>query len=452
MKMQKKLNNYIKDKVSSLFNFTKKNWIETFPGAWQQNRESYNRPDILNQVVFACASRIAQDFSILIPKIVEQKGKIWSDSFDNLLSPLLKKPNNYQNHIQFKELYSYCKLMHGNVFILIERNENKKPVALHILNPNKVKLLITEDSEVYYELSDDEEKRNIIENSNSVVEDRIILRSSDIIHDKWNTFESCHPLLGISPLAIARNAVEQNNKIQDYSINFFANSARPSGILTAPGAVSKESADALKAYFDKEFTNNNVGKIALLSDGLTYEPLSLTSADAQLMEQLNFTTEQICSIFKVPVAMIKGDAVSITNEQMQHYYKQCIQKLVEDFEECFDNAFNLNNKEKDNKGIELDPAPLLRLDSKTRFEMHNIALSGSWKTINEVRKEEDLEPIEGGDTVWMQQQNYTLKALVDRDKTNPLSLQQEEPKEALEITEEEQINIEEQVLNEQGEE
>jgi hypothetical protein len=72
-------------------------------------------------------------------------------------------------------------------------------------------------------------------------------------------------------------------------------------------------------------------------------------------------------------------------------------------------------------GIELDLKTLLRMDSASLHQMLREDIRGSLMSIDDARAEIDLEPVPGGNTIWMQQQNYSLDALVQRDKNDPFA-------------------------------
>src|SRR3546814_4408976 len=49
------------------------------------------------------------------------------------------------------------------------------------------------------------------------------------------------------------------------------------------------------------------------------------------------------------------------------------------------------------------------------------SVGGSLMTINQAAKKLGLPKVEGGDTIWMQQQNYSLQALMERDRNDPFA-------------------------------
>jgi phage portal protein BeeE len=143
-----------------------------------------------------------------------------------------------------------------------------------------------------------------------------------------------------------------------------------------------------------------------------YEKLSFSAVEGQLIEQLKWTAEVVCSTYHVPPYKIGvGEPPKFTNVQALNieYYSQALQRLIEDIEVCLDEGLATG----DSLGTEFDTDNLLRMDSVTQMLVLEKA-SGTMK-INEKRKKLDLLPVEGGDDVYLQQQNYSLSALAKRD-------------------------------------
>src|SRR5690606_19981929 len=222
------------------------------------------------------------------------------------------KPNRFQNHIQFKEWWAMSKLTRGNTYALKQRDRRGVVVAQYLLDPGKVTPLVAEDGAIYYQLSAD--------NLTGVSED-VVVPASEIIHDRMNCL--FHPLVGVPPLYACGLAAAQGLAIQQQSRQFFGNGARPSGVLTAPGAISQEAADRLKEAWETKFTGSNSGKVAILGDGLKYEPMVMTATDAQMIEQLRMTAEQVCAAYHVPSFKVGiGQMPTYQNGEMlnQIYY------------------------------------------------------------------------------------------------------------------------------------
>lgn len=393
---------------------------EPYAGAWQENAEESIDLQLAFAAVYACETLIANDFGKMRPKLVERVGgigKVWKETTSPAFSPFLRRPNRYQNHIQFKQWWATSKLNHGNTYALKERDSRGVVIAEYILDPTKTLPLVTPDGSVYYQLGAD--------NLSGLQESGIVVPASEIVHDRMNCL--FHPLVGVSPLYAAGLAAAQGLSIQRNSRTFFGNGARPSGVLTAPAAISQATADRLKSGWEEKFSGANAGRVLVLGDGLTYEPMMMTAVDAQVIQQLDWTIENVCMAFHVPPWKIgHGQMPTYQNGELlnQQYYDECLQSLIEEYELVQDHALGIGEGiaiEGRELGIELDLRSLLRMDTAALHQVLREDVRGSLMTLDEARLEIDLPPVNGGSTIWMQQQNYSLDALVARDANDPFA-------------------------------
>jgi HK97 family phage portal protein len=230
-----------------------------------------------------------------------------------------------------------------------------------------------------------------------------------------------HPLVGVSPLFASGLAASQGLSIQNDSKSFWSNGANPGGILTAPGSIDNETAERLKTYWEANYTGDKAGRVAVVGDGLKYEPMRMSSVDAQLIEQLKWTAEVVCSTFHVPAYKI-GVGPMPTHDNIdaltQDYYSQCLQTHIENMELSLDEGLSVP----DGYRTQLDLDALFRMDTERKTRTLGEGVKGSIMAPNEARKKLNLPPLEGGDSVYLQQQNYSLEALAQRDATNPLAV------------------------------
>lgn len=379
---------------------------EAFTGAWQKNVEVRLDSVLSFHAVFACQTLIASDIAKLRVKLVKQDSNgIWTETKNPAYSPVLRKPNAYQNRIQFFENWVLSKLQHGNTYVLKQRDARGVVIGLFILDPCRVKPLVADNGDVYYELSADK-----LASIGTVV-----VPAKEIIHDRFNCF--FHPLIGLSPVFANGLASTQGLSIQNTSATFFTNNSQPGGILTAPGKIEQSTADRLRATWDEKFSGADSGKIAVLGDGLKYEAMAVTPTDAQLIEQLKWTSDVVCSTYHVPPYKIGiGAQPSYNNVQSLNteYYSQCLQVLIESIEVCLDEGLATG----DVLGTEFDVDNLLRMDSVTQMQV--LKEGAGILKVDEMRAKLDRLPVDGGDAVYLQQQNYSLSALAKRDaQTDP---------------------------------
>jgi HK97 family phage portal protein len=387
-------------------------WVrifESFAGAWQHNVVKDYSTILSNPTLFACQTLIAGDIAKLRIKLVQRQDGIWTE-VDNFAYPVLTKPNHFQTRIQFMESWVSSKLSRGNTIVLKQRNRQGDPVALYVLDWQYVTPLIAENGDVFYELNTDSVS------SLAALGTRVVVPAREIMHDRFNCL--FHPLIGLSPIFANGLPSTHGLAIMQQASKFFENGARPGGILTAPGAISDETATRLKESWDSKFGGENAGKIAVLGDGLKYEAMTAKAVDSQLIEQLKWTSEAICSTYHVPPYKVGvGPMPSVSNVQALNveYYAQCLQVLLESIEILFDEGLGLRGElgSGRNLGVEFDLDGLLRMD--TSAQMEALEKGRNYLTPNDGRRRLNLPAVPGGDVVLRQQQDFSLEALAKRD-------------------------------------
>ncbi|MGN6451393.1 MAG: phage portal protein [Brucella intermedia] len=394
----------VKKTLSPVFNRSR-GWfsiMESFPGAWQRNVEVKFDSVLSYHADFACRTLIASDIAKLRIKLMKQDGDgIWAETKRKQFSDVLNKPNHYQNRIQFIEHWVLSKLQTGNTYVLKQRNERGHVVRLYVLDPKLVTPLVSPDGAVFYQIDTD----NL-----AGIEQSLVVPEREIIHDRFNCFY--HPLVGISPIFAGGLSAMQGLAIQNDSTSFFQNGAQPGGILTAPGEIDEETAKRIKEHWENEYSGKNTGKVAVLGDGLKYEPMKTKAVDAQLIEQLKWSATVVCSVYHVPPYKAGiGEMPANTNIQSLNleYYSQCLQIHIESIELCLDEGLGTG----EGLGTELDVDNLLRMDTATQMEV--LDKSKGILSPNEQRKRLNLPPKPGGNSPMLQQQNYSLEALAKRD-------------------------------------
>jgi len=393
---------------------------EGFTGAWQRNMVVRPENLLTHSAVYACITLIASDIAKMRLRLVSQDTNgIWNEAEVAAYSPVLRKPNRYQNRIQFAYWWITSKLTHGNTYVLKVRDNRNVVVGLYILDPQRVKVAVSPDGSVFYNLS--------IDNLSGLQEGRVGVPASEIIHDVMNPL--FHPLCGVSPIAACALAVAQGLAIQRNSAKFFENGSQPGGILTAPDHIPDDTAERLKKHWEENYTGENAGRTAVLGDGLKYEAMSVNAVDAQLVEQLKWSDETVCRVFHVPAYKVGvGAAPTYNNIEAldRQYYSQCLQIHIESIELCLDEGLGIGLGETKDRGAiygtEFDLDDLLRMDAATQIKTLSEGVLGGLLQPDEARKSINRGPVTGGDQVYLQQQNYSLAALAKRDaKEDPFA-------------------------------
>lgn len=377
---------------------------EPFTGAWQRNMEVRADTALGNVTLFRCVSLISSDVAKMRMKLIfESSAGVWEERGNPAWSPVLRRPNHYQNRIQFWQSWMESRLNAGNVYALKERDARGVVTQLYVLDPRRVRPLVADSGDVFYQLYSDDL---------AGVREQTTAPASEIIHSRWNCL--FHPLCGLPPLFANALVANQGLRIQEHSANFFMNGANPGGVLTAPGRISTETADRLKSDWQAKFTGANVGRVAVLGDGLKYEAMGVTALDSQLVEQSRLAAEMICSSYGVPAYKAGvGPAPTLNNIEAleRQYYQACLQIHIEDAELCIDEGLGLPA----NWGVEFDLDGLMRMDTATLIKALADGVGAGVLKPDEARARLGYGKVEGGDTPYLQQQNYSLAALNKRD-------------------------------------
>jgi len=393
---------------------------EPYTGAWQKNDEIAADTALSYWAVFACVTQIASNIAKLPCCLVEQDDEgIWSETTNPAYSPVLRKPNHYQTPGQFFESWIVSKLLHGNTYVLLQRDQRGVVTALHVLDPTRVTPLVAPDGAVYYQLGRDD----LAGLTPAEIALTPAVPASEIIHDVMVPL--FHPLVGVTPIYAVGMAVLQGSKILENAASFFANGSRPGGILIAPGAITEEQAARLKETFTREYSGANAGKLLVVSDGLKYEGLAMNAQDAQLIEQLGWTAVPICGCFRVPVFMIdstKTPAYGNVEQLTLQFHSQCLQSLIVSIETLLDQGLSLGPEFGNAYGTEFYVEDLFYMDAMSRTKAANESIGSGALAPNEARKKYfGVGSVPGGDSPYLQQQYYSLEALAARDAEQPFA-------------------------------
>jgi HK97 family phage portal protein len=379
---------------------------EPFTGAWQRNLEIRNDDASAFHADFACKTLIASDIGKLRIKLSEKDDdNIWSETTNPAFSPVLRRPNDYQTRNQFYESWMLSKLSRGNTYVLKVRDDRNVVTGLHVLDPTRVQPLVSDDGAVYYRLNSD----------NLAGIDDITVPAREIIHDRFNCL--FHPLVGTAPVFASGLASLLGLNAQKTSALLFENASQPGGMLIYPGEINEVEEQRVKEQFEQRFSRANLGRVAILSAGAKYEKVAMTHVEGQMVESLKWSAEVVCSVYHVPPYKVGVGALpSYNNVQTLNleYYSQGLQAHIEGIEELLDHGLGLGGWA-GGMGTEFDTDNLLRMDSVTQVTAIRDAVGAGVMSPNEGRGKLDLKPVDGGESPYLQQQNYSLAALAKRD-------------------------------------
>jgi len=263
---------------------------------------------------------------------------------------------------------------------------------------------VSDDGSVFYRISRD----------NLAGTDEVTVPAREIIHDRMNCL--FHPLVGTPPVFASGLASMLGLNAQKASALLFENASIPGGILTVPIEVPPGDAERYKMDWEQSFSKLNLGRIAILDNGAKYEKIAMTNVEGQMVESLKWSAEVVCSVYHVPPYKVGVGALpSYNNVQALNveYYSQGLQSHLEEVEELLDYALGIGRGV--GLGTAFDTDTLLRMDSQSLVLAIRDAVGAGVMAPNEGRSKLDLKPVAGGESPYLQQQNYSLAALAKRD-------------------------------------
>jgi HK97 family phage portal protein len=215
-----------------------------------------------------------------------------------------------------------------------------------------------------------------------------------------------------SPINVQLQVIQTAKSIQNFSHKFFENGGMLGGILTTKENLKPEYVKEMSDRWRDEYAgSDNAHKIAIVTGGFDFKPMSVPLQQLQFIETKKYTAQEICQMYQVPPAMIgmEGNtAYSNYEQQVLQFYQGCIMPWVKRIELEFERkllAFD------DNLSCRFDVDSLLRADSSARSTYYHSMLSDGVLSINEVRSREGLSPVEGGDNHHVQLNQIPLASM-----------------------------------------
>ena len=149
-----------------------------------------------------------------------------------------------------------------------------------------------------------------------------MIPARDVLHVRMYSAPE-NPLFGITPIAAAVSAINTNTSISNFQEAFFKRMQRPSGVLSTDQSMTKPQIDELSEHWEKKSKGLDAGGVPILTRGLKWQAMSLSSADAELIAAYRLTVEDIARALRVPVQMIDSAGGTAYNnvEQLLEFWR-----------------------------------------------------------------------------------------------------------------------------------
>lgn len=338
--------------------------------------------------VYACVRVLSEAIASLplhLYKKISRFGK--EKAIEHPLYEILhNEPNPEMTSFVFRETLMSHLLLWGNAYAQIIRNGKGQIMALYPLMPNRMTVDRDSKGEIYYKYFTNES-----DNKNLKRLSQINIKKEEIFHVPGLGFDG---LVGYSPIAMAKNAIGMAIATEEYGAKFFANSASPSGVLEHPGNI--KDPDKLRESWNKLFQGSaNSHKIAILEEGLKYQPIGISPNEAQFLETRKFQIDEIARIFRVPPHMVGDlDKSSFSNIEQQslEFVKYTLDPWVARWEQAIHRSLLLKNEKKD-YFVKFNVDGLLRGDYQSRMNGYATGMQNGFLSPNDIRSLENMDLI-----------------------------------------------------------
>jgi len=322
--------------------------------------------------VYSCDNVLGESIATLPLHLYKVNKDGSNEKVYNDFTKLIKSPNEEDSKFDFLERMVWHLALRGN-FYAIKNKIGKETKQLLWLEPDSVSTVVTDWKPVF-----------TYNNSQYTKNDIFYIK----IHG------------GKSIISSQADTLEFASSLKEYSSNFFKNGARLSGIIETQGKMTEESFTRFKTMWNETFSGSkNAGKTAILDNGKTFHPLSVSNIDAQYLETTKKTDAEICGLFRVPPHMIgildNATFSNIENQALQ-FTKYTLSPWCVRIEDAFTQQI-VKPQFGESYYCKFNMDALERGNIASRYAAYNIGRNAGFLSRNEVREKENYNPIEGGD-------------------------------------------------------
>jgi HK97 family phage portal protein len=205
------------------------------------------------------------------------------------------------------------------------------------------------------------------------------------------------------PIATNRDIIALAIASSRYGAKAFQSGGIPPAVLQGPfnsgASASRASEDVANATAKLAQEGRPIMALPL---GHELKSIGFSPDQMQLLDLQQFCIEQIARIYSLPPVFLQDlskGTYSNVEQQDLHFVKHTLRRWIEQFEQEMN--LKLFGRASD-FSVRFNVDSLLRGDLKTRMEAHSQAVQNGIKTPNEVRAQEGLEPLPGGDDLMIQ--------------------------------------------------
>lgn len=372
----------------------------TIPGAYSVSPAASVTLDTAMQVsaVWACVKLYCEIIGAMPLRVYTTKNGVWKETLQHPLAQLFNgRLNAWQTRPEFFETIIANECLQGNAYSMIQRNSTGQIIGLVPLMSEQMQVAL-KDSRLHYQYTDNGNAKEI---------------PTDSI---WHTKRFGNGVVGLSVLGYARNTIGVAQAAENSVSRIYENGAKPSGLLKIDKPLTATQRTAIKANY-QDLESGTQDRLMVLEAGFSYQPISMTPEDIELLASRRYQVEDIARFFGVPSVLINDTTASTVwgsgvSQIVEGFYKLSLRPYLSRLEASIE-QWLLTPAERAAGDIKIrfDFEDFLQQSQASRITMYKEAITGGFMTPNQARKLEGWEPVEGGDRAFMQQQMVPISAI-----------------------------------------
>jgi len=299
-----------------------------------------------------------------------------------------RKPNTWQTSFEFRENMIFQAALMGN-FYAFKNGSRGKILSLIPFEPGTVTVEVDQKRNLQYKVTADGEQRTI---------------PADMMWHVRGPSWSTH--IGMEAVKYAREAIGLAINIEESQNKLHASGVQTSGIYSVDGALNQKQANDLIQWIETRIGGANRYKPLVVDRGAKFTPISMSSVDAQTIENRRFQIEEICRAFRVmPIMIGQADKAATYASSQEQFLAHVVHTLMpwytrieqsidanllteQDIEQGYYSKFNANG--------------LMRGAAKDRAEFYDKMYRMKAFSPNQILALEDMNPYDGGDEYYIE--------------------------------------------------
>jgi HK97 family phage portal protein len=336
--------------------------------------------------VFRCVSVLANTFPVLPFGLFKPRtdGGRTPQPKHWLYQLIARRPNKFQNPFEWRQMCMGHIALRGNCYNRIYANQRGEVTDVIPQHPDRVKIDVFDNGDYRYRIKQPGGAPDIV------------LPRGQMWHLRGLSSDG---IVGMSPLAYARDAIGGGLAAQEYGGRYFNNNGAPTGgWIEMPGKFGKQvDRENFREAWQNARSGENRHKTPVLEDGMKFHELGIRNDEAQFLDSRKFSVTDICRFFGVP-PHLAYDLDRSTNNNIEQQSLEFVLYTMTPISAAWKASIHFDFLE-ENDGLEPDfnMSPLIRADQASRSSFYKTMFGQGAYSPNDIRLCEGENPIEGGD-------------------------------------------------------